>query len=230
MKKCYNCGIPLNTLQKSYRTKEHIPAQTFFNGYPEEYKDQRKTVPACYDCNQEYSKIDDQLRDLIGVINENDPQKAEITKNTIKKILVNKKELNKRMLIKENNIWFTFDMNLIDKLHKKNFKGIYYKISNQPLPDFFKLDVYSLGQDLKKLELGETFITELKNIGNWDKSGNKKVFKFKIGYVDLVNTKMIEFNSKTENKEPDILVCAMEYNLSVIALVVGMKPNMENFK
>ena len=90
MKRCYNCGIAFTELTKDKRTKEHIPAQTFFSGYPIEYKNQRKTVPACYDCNQEYSKIDDYLRDVIGFVNESDPQKAEMTRQAVKKVLANK--------------------------------------------------------------------------------------------------------------------------------------------
>lgn len=226
MKRCYDCGIPFSSLKKEERTKEHIPAQTFFNGYPLEYKDQRKTVPACYKCNQKYAVIDDQLRDLIGVINEDDPQKVEITKKAVRKIFDNKKDLSNRISFEEKSIWFSFDMNLIDQLHKKNFKGIYTNITKQPLLNSYSIDVYSIGQDQKKLDLGEVFISELKAIGNWDKSGNEKVFKFKMCSLNIENTEFIEFDSKTLNYEPDVLVCAMEYNLAVVALVVAMKPNM----
>src|SRR5690606_14990054 len=125
-------------------------------------------------------KIDDHLRDLIGVINENDFQKSEMTRASVKKILNNKKELSDRISFEDNGIWISFDMAVIDQLHKKNFKGVYTTLTKKPLPAEYFLDVYSIGQDSKKLKLGEVFTQELVNIGNWDQSGNEKVFKFKM--------------------------------------------------
>ena len=62
---CYNCFKPIKEGEK---TREHIPAKTLFEGYDDKYKANRITVPACYECNQEYSPTDRDFRNLIGII------------------------------------------------------------------------------------------------------------------------------------------------------------------
>lgn len=228
MKRCYNCGIPFSELKKIERTKEHIPAKTLFEGYPIEYLVNRKTVPACLKCNQEYSRIDDQIRDLIGITNESDSQKKELTAKTVKKIFSNKKELSERMSIEKNKIYFNFNMTTVDKLHFKNFKGIYTFITKKPLSDLYTLDVYSLGQDEKKLKLGEKFLEEIEHLENWNISGHENIFKFKMVSIDVESLKILELNDKSVNFEPEVLICGMKYNSSIVALVVGMKESMKN--
>lgn len=230
MKKCYNCGILLSELKKNERTKEHIPARTLFEGYPKEYLTNRKTVPACLRCNQEYSRIDDEIRDLIGITNESDIEKKELTAKTVRKIFGNKKDLSKRMSVGKENIYFNFNMSTIDKIHLKNFKGIYYIMTKKPLNKIYTLDVYSLGQDEKKLELGEKFIKEIELIENWDVSGHENVFKFKMVSVDINSPQLLELNEKNLNLESEVLICAMKYNSTVVALVVGMKESMRNWE
>lgn len=226
MKKCYNCGIPMNELEKSNRTKEHIPAKALFVGYPVEYKDQRKTVPACRICNEEYSKIDDELRDVIGVLNNGENHKSELTEKSIRKILSNKKELNDRMHIEDGEIAFSFNATSLDKLHKKNFKGIYSIIKGEPLTDEYELDIYSDGQDEKKLDLGFTFLEEMEKLGNWNKSGHDDVFRYKIAHFDLKTDKLTEFEKETENAL--FLISAIEYNRTVVSVVVAVKSEIEN--
>ena len=81
--KCYNCGIDLN---KSIKTKEHIPAKAYFVGYGDDYKNNRITVPACRKCNDQYSKLDNEIRDAIGVSNENEADLMELTRKSTKSI------------------------------------------------------------------------------------------------------------------------------------------------
>ena len=225
MKRCYNCGIPFSELTKEKRTKEHIPAQTFFSGYPTSYKNQRKTVPACYACNQKYAKIDDYLRDVIGFVNESDEQKAEITRQSVKKIFSNRKNLSQKILFNDEKIKFTVDANILDKLHIKNFKGIYTIITKNPLPEAYLLDVYSDGQDKKKLDLGFEFLSQIENWENWDISGNEKVFRFKMSYFNFENNLLKEFDLL--KPEPNFMICAMEYNKTITSLVVAIKPNIQ---
>jgi hypothetical protein len=167
----------MSDLKKENRTKEHIPAKTFFIGYPIEYKDQRKTVPACRTCNEEFAKNDDQLRDVVGILNNGDPNKSELTKKSVKKIFTNKKELTDRITINQNSIEVTFDKLILDSLHKKNFKGIYSLVKKSALSDDFKLDVYSAGNDERKLSLGAEFRSAMERMGGWQKSGHEDVFK-----------------------------------------------------
>lgn len=230
MKKCYNCGVLFSELKKIERTKEHIPAKTLFEGYPEEYLTNRKTVPACLKCNQEYSRIDDQIRDLIGVTNESDSEKKELTAKTVRKIFSNKSEFNERMSIEDNKIYVKFNISNIDKLHFKNFKGVYTSITKKPLSDLYKLDVYSIGQDEKKLKLGEKFIEEIERLEDWDISGHENVFKFKMAILDVESLKISELNFENANSEPEILVCGMKYNSTIVALVVAMKESMKEWK
>lgn len=220
MKKCYNCRKPLNELPKKERTREHIPAKAFFMGYPEEYKNQRITVPACEKCNGDYSKIDDELRDVIGIINENDSTKIGLTKNAVKKIMSNRKTRSEKITIEGDSLFISFDANVLDDLHKKNFKGIYTKITNLPLSEKYSIDVYSDGQDEKKLALGYEFLTAIENLGNWNVSGHIDIFKFKLAYYDVENDELKEFDSSIP--EPIFIVAAMEYNNSIMAVVVAL--------
>jgi len=225
-KKCYNCGIPMSDLKKENRTKEHIPAKTFFVGYPVDYKDQRKTVPACRICNEEFAKIDDQLRDVIGILNNGDPNKSELTRKSVKKILTNKKELTDRITINQNSIEVTFDKLILDSLHKKNFKGIYSLVKKNPISDDFKLDVYSAGNDEKKLSLGAEFRSEMERMGGWEKSGHEDVFKYKICYFDFKTDTLKSFEESIINYI--FLVAALEYNKEITAIVVAAKPEIQN--
>lgn len=116
-KTCYNCGVPLD---KTNRTKEHIPAKNLFQGYPDEYKMNRITVPACDECNQKYSKIDQELRDALAVINNTVDEKSELTRKGIRSIL-NSSNWQDRVFMGPNGrveaVKFGYD-NLIN-YHKK---------------------------------------------------------------------------------------------------------------
>ena len=226
MKKCYNCGKPLNELPKKERTREHIPAKALFVDYPEEYKKQRITVPACLVCNKAYAKIDDDLRDLIGILNDNDTNKIGLTKNSIIKILSNKKLRSEKIRLDNDNIFFSFNPIVLNDLHKKNFKGIYTKLTNKPLSDKYVVDIYADGQDEGKLNLGFEFLTALENLGNWSVSGHSDIFKFKLAYFDINSRTLEEFNKNIE--EHTILVCGMEYNVSIMAVVIAL--NVEKWK
>ena len=59
--KCYNCGEPLT---KKTKTKEYVPQQNLFKGFPEDHKKNRITVPSCFECNNGASDIDDELRNM----------------------------------------------------------------------------------------------------------------------------------------------------------------------
>jgi hypothetical protein len=78
--KCCDCGIHLN---KTEKTAEHIPAKNLYSTYPEEYKQNLLTVPACKSLNNRYSKIDQVIRDAIGIMNENDANQLSLTKKAV---------------------------------------------------------------------------------------------------------------------------------------------------
>lgn len=226
MKRCYNCAVPIKSLDKKERTKEHIPARAFFVGYPEMYKLQRKTVPACLKCNEDYAKIDDDLRDVIGILNENENFKSEITKKTIKKIFHNKKDLNKKVKSKNGELYFTFNANNLDNIHIKNFKGLYYHIMNCPLSNTFDLTVFSDGKKEKELKIGIRFLKELIAFENWETSGHSAVFSYCMVHYDFYIEKLVKLSK--EIKDPILLVGALKYNETIVALVMATKPELKS--
>ena len=223
-KRCYNCGISFNDLIKKERTKEHFPAQTHFNGYEEKYKLNRKTVPACLDCNNGYSDNDHYVRDAVGVLNENDPQKIELTKQSLRNILADKKNIENRMSVTEKGLFFEFDIEKLDANHKKNFKCIYTKSFSKPLDKDFSIDVYSDGHEMRKFELGKVFLKELVSLGNWQISGHKDVFSYKLAEIDIENNSLIEIKNETD---PKFMAAAMMYNKTLTALVIAAKPEIK---
>lgn len=215
----------MQALEKKHRTKEHIPAKAFFVGYPIEYKDQRKTVPACYSCNQDYAKIDDKLRDVIGFLNNGEPNKSELTRKAVKNVLSHKKEINERLSFEKDCVKISFKVSDLDKLHKKNFKGVFHLTTGQPISEEFVLDVYSDGHDKKKLDLGFQFLNEIEHMGQWKKSGHEEVFEYEITYYNFNKNKLEKFEKNIEN--PLFLVSAMKYNNLIISLVIAAKPEIK---
>ena len=227
MKKCYNCGVLFSKIKKTERTKEHIPAKALFDGYPQEYLANRKTVPACSACNQAYSKIDSQIRDLIGVKDEADTEKKGLVAKTFKSILRNPNKLNEKIIIANGKYLVKFEIHLIEKLHIKNFKGIYTITTKNPLPYIYKLDVYSEGQSEDKLNLGLKFIKKIKMLGNWNVSGHQNVFKYKM--VAILDDSLIlqEYDAFNENFQPKYIMCAIQYNLICISVKLPQKNKID---
>jgi len=75
---CYNYG---KELTEDNSSNEHIPAKNLFNGYPENYKQNRIIMPACIECNHRYSKIDQEIRANA------DLHQQELTRQAVKLIL-----------------------------------------------------------------------------------------------------------------------------------------------
>ena len=65
---CYNCGIELN---KENLSVEHVPAKNLYDDLDDTFKINRITVPACKRCNGIYSKIDQEIRDVLAIKNDN---------------------------------------------------------------------------------------------------------------------------------------------------------------
>ena len=84
LKRCYNCGCEFTDDNKE--TVEHVPMQALYAGYSPEYKVNRITVSGCYKCNHEYAKIDQELRDFIGITNDNDEAQLELTAKAVRNI------------------------------------------------------------------------------------------------------------------------------------------------
>jgi len=179
IKLCYNCGVELT---KENRTKEHIPAQNTFIGYSPEYKLNRLTVPACFDCNHDFSKIDKEIRDAIGVMNEDDPNQEEITKKAIEAIM-REKNWTERVEINDGIVTsVSFSYEAFKKLHIKNFKGIFYSKYGIPLPEDFNIEIIAEGdfEDSKLSSIANAFTDYVSDGGNFNVSGHPDIFQYKL--------------------------------------------------
>jgi transcriptional regulator NrdR family protein len=139
MDKCYDCGV---NLTKEIKTREHIPAQNLFSGYDETYKINRLVVPACDSCNQKYSKIDQEIRDVLGVINDSNYRQKELTRKAIKSIMRNS-NWKKRVDVNGNeiieNIVVSFSYNSLKNFILKILKELFILTINIPYQKIFLL-------------------------------------------------------------------------------------------
>lgn len=147
-----------------------------------------------------------------------------LQKKAVKKVLSNKKHRNERLSFEKDGLEISCEVSLLDKLHKKNFKGIFHLITGQPISEEYLLDVYSDGHDEKKLDLGFQFLSEIEQMGQWKKSGHSDLFQYEITYYNFEEEKLFKFEKNIEN--PLFLVCAMKYNNSIVSIVVALKPEI----
>lgn len=177
---CYNCGKYISWKEK---TKEHIPAKSLFSGYSEEYKINRITVSACNKCNNEYSKIDNELRDAIGVTNENlnDESARELSRKSVKSILA-RKNANRRLFFnKENNVSAVkFNYSKFRRIVIKDFKGIFHFEFGFPISNEWKIELISEFEQNKNIKQAIPDIFQFLASGiDWSISGHKDIFKYK---------------------------------------------------
>ncbi|MCL2650770.1 MAG: 30S ribosomal protein THX [Candidatus Azobacteroides sp.] len=178
-KECTYCGIQMLNKKKSLKyekingrypdngeTKDHVPQQCLFDGYPEGYKKNRFTVPVCHKCNFELSQNEQELRDLIGIANDNDLQQSKLTESAVENILsIN----NAQRLVTDKNghiVGVVFDYNKLKPSHIKNFKGIFYKTYSKRFPDSFEVDVVDITLNSNFEELAKDFLEKKITNGN----------------------------------------------------------------
>ena len=179
MEKCYNCGIDLTNENK---TREHIPAQNTFVGYPPEYKNNRLVIPACHTCNNQYSKIDQEIRDAIGIMNENNDMQGELTRKSVKSIMRRENWMDRLHFDDGKVSAVTFDYNEFKNLHIKNFKGVFYEKFGYPLPEEFEVEIIAEGdeEDKKLMGIAQNLYNYVAEGNHWKVSGHQDVFQYKI--------------------------------------------------
>lgn len=179
MKLCYNCGIELT---KENRTKEHIPAQNTFIGYPPDYKLNHLTVPACFDCNNQYSKIDKEIRDAIGIMNQDDDKQAELTRKAVESIMRDK-DWPSRVEFKDGRVEsVSFSYDTFKQLHIKNFKGLFYDKYGIFIPDDYKIEIIAEGdfEDVKLDKIAQLFAGYVADGEDFKVSGHPDIFQYKL--------------------------------------------------
>ena len=123
---CYECGL---TIQDGDGDREHIPAQCMYTGYGDDYKKNRIIVPSHKACNHKYSKIDQELRDVIGMITNNQEEKADLTSKSVRSVFRKNNGID-RISSNDGSMSIEFNYGQLRDLHIKNFKGIFYKKEN----------------------------------------------------------------------------------------------------
>ncbi|GAA5020531.1 hypothetical protein GCM10011506_04640 [Marivirga lumbricoides] len=226
---CYNCGIELTDETNHV---EHIPAKNLFKTYPPEYKKELLTVPACYDCNIGlYSKIDQEIRDAIGILNENDDLKEEMTAKAVRSIM-RKSNWKERVFSIEGGKSFeiSFSYNDIEKLHIKNFKGLFYSKYGKSISEEYQIRTIAEGdEENEKLQKVKGYFREYIDYEtDWSNIGHPTVFQYKIKAMIPGENDMFYDG---ENIEDAIgFVCTMEYHGLLKPLVIAQSNEIINKK
>lgn len=180
MKTCYNCNKPI---PEGTETKEHIPAKNLYEGYGDEYKINRIIVPACLSCNNIYSKLDQEFRDAIGVLNDTNEKQLGITDKSTRSILRDRKNYE-RLSFENGKISVKFDYAKFRELHIKNFKGIFYNTFGEPIPDTYKIEIVADGDEEYENLMSMTKVTynEMQKYP-FQVSGHEDIYKYKIASI-----------------------------------------------
>lgn len=224
--KCYDCGILLNEMNK---TAEHIPAKNLFSTYPEEFKQNLLTVPACESCNNRFSKIDQEIRDAIGITNENDERKLLLTKKAISSIFRNENWRERITgLNDQNKFSVLFNYCDLEKLHIKNFKGLFYNKYGAPIGDDFMIKVIAEG-DENDYEL-QRIKNEFSNYAHLDTSwkiiGHDSIFKYKL--KAMIPDQLGKYSDLGEVEKANGFICLMEYHKILKPLVLVTRKSILN--
>lgn len=221
---CYDCGCELNS---SNRTKEHVPAQNLYEGFSDEFKNQRITVPACATCNGKYSKIDQEIRDLIAVKNDSEKEKIEFAGKGLRSIL-RRKNWKDRVYtdINGNAKGVSFDYNQLCELHIKNFKALFYRKYGFPLPKEYKISIGTEGDELdeKWLKTIQCMHDYIRTDKEWEVSGSAEVFKFILKDITLEPEK-----GYYESGDFDKLIAVggvLVYHDQIVAVVLAGKRDL----
>lgn len=221
MKLCYNCGIELT---KENRTKEHIPAQNTFIGYPPEYKLNRLTVPACFDCNNQYSKIDKEIRDAIGVMNQDDTKQAELTRKAVESIMGDK-DWTSRVDFKDGKVEsVSFSYDTFKQLHIKNFKGVFYDKYGIPIPEGYKIEIIAEGdfEDVKLDKIAQLLGGFVAEGEDFRVSGHPDIFQYKLKTLTpMHDSELINDSPNLENALG--VVGVLIYHKNIEAVIIAAK-------
>lgn len=216
-KYCYNCGVELN---KTNWTKEHIPAQCLFDGYDETYKLNRITVPGCKKCNDEYAKIDQEIRDVLAIKNDDVTQKSELTKKGIRSIL-SKANWKDRVFMDEHGKPTSFDFSYSDlrQIHIKNFKALFVKKYGVIVPEKFQIEIIADG-DENLLKTAQVIHDYLTHDNKWKVSGHKDIFKFILKDITINNEQTV-FAESGDLSKATAVAGLLVYHDDVGAVVVA---------
>lgn len=216
-KYCYNCGVELNKINW---TKEHIPAQCLFDGYDESYKLNRITVPGCKMCNDDYAKIDQEIRDVLAVINDDVTQKSVLTKKGIRSIL-SSNNWKERVFMDECGIptSFNFSYSNLRQIHIKNFKALFVKKYGVIVPDKYQIEIIADG-DENLTTTAEVIYDYLTYDNKWKISGHQDIFKFILKDITIDKDKAV-FEESGNLSKAIAVAGLLVYHDDVVAVIVA---------
>lgn len=226
---CYNCGTELTDETNHV---EHIPAKNLFATYPAEYKQNLLTVPACYKCNVElYSKIDQEIRDAIGILNESDDLKKELTEKSVRSIM-RKSNWKDRVFFIDGgkSIDISFSYNDMESLHIKNFKGLFYSKYGRPISDEYEIKIIAEGdEENEKLQKVNGHMRDYLNYKtDYSFVGHPKVFKYKM--KAMIDGKDGMFYDDENIDDAISFACIMDYHEAIHPLVIAQRKDFINEK
>ena len=220
--KCYNCG---KELTDETNHDEHIPAKNLFSELEPNFKVNLLKVPACYKCNVKlYSKIDHIIRDVIGVLNEDEDFKKKLTAKATRSI-TRTKNWKERIFSIDNgkSLEVSFSYEDIKKLHIKNFKGLFYSQYGFPIPDSYEITIIAEGdeENEKAQIVNKNYREFLDYEKEWSHIGHPEVFKYKIKAM-IKDEYDADIFFDGENVEDAIgFVCSMDYLNALKPLVLA---------
>lgn len=190
---CYNCGI---VLTGDNATVEHVPAKNLYEGFGDDFKKNRITVPACHKCNNLYSKVDQEIRDALAVKNDSLEKKQDLTGKGVRSIM-RRSNWKDRTHFNHNGqvIAVDFGYDELRKIHIKNFKALFFRKYGFPVPDDFEIDIIADGDD-GKIETAKVIHDYLRIDKEFEYSGHPDIFKFILKDMtpDAAQNKIYESN------------------------------------
>ena len=222
LKRCYNCGCEFTDDNKE--TVEHIPMQALYAGYSPEYKVNRITVSGCYKCNHEYAKIDQELRDFIGITNDNDEAQLELTAKAVRNI-TRVKDFWKRLTPLAGELGVEFNLDILAEIHRKHSKGLFYNKYKIPLSNDYKIQVIADGdeKDSKLVEWANVFHEQL-DMANipWSVSGHQDIFQYRLATLRCDGDDIYKVVDDVPNGS-DWIICEMIYHKERYAICLAAK-------
>lgn len=189
---CYNCGVELNA--ENY-TVEHVPAKNLYDDFDDSFKRNRITVPACRPCNELYSKIDQEIRDILAIKNDNVEEKKELTRKGVKSIMRRSSWKDRVYTDEQGNVTAVeFNYDDLKSLHIKNFKALFFRKYGFCLPDDFVIEIVADG-DENMIKSAQILHDYTRTDKEWEVSGHEDVFKFILKDITPNEEKQIFYES-----------------------------------
>lgn len=231
---CYNCGAKLSSDSKIDKIDsnndvlrnhgEHVPAKCLFNDANDEQKMNRIKVPACFSCNNGFSGIDDELRNILGVTN---MEVASETTNKTIRVFERKNNYSEQFVLNElgNLEAVKFSLDPVNKSCEKNFKALMYHEYGVLAYNFEILvdirgDRINNNVEMPNIQFNLLYHFLIQN-GDWKCSGHRDIFEYLILPTSIDENKNLVKENNISNASQYIML--QVYHQKMTALLIGGK-------